>query len=143
MNLPENFKEIIASKKGFISDMDGVIYHGSKILPGVEKFIKWLKDNDKRYLFLTNSSERSPRELSQKLERLGLEIEEENFYTSEMATAEFLKCFCISSLDDLPDVPQFSEKENAQQEELEEAENEKVEYEEKLKETEETEEAEE
>ncbi|MBQ9937294.1 MAG: HAD family hydrolase [Oscillospiraceae bacterium] len=94
MNLPENFKEIIASKKGFISDMDGVIYHGSKILPGVEKFIKWLKDNDKRYLFLTNSSERSPRELSQKLQRLGLEIEEENFYTSAMATAEFLKSQC-------------------------------------------------
>lgn len=54
-------------------------------------------------------------------------------------TPEFLKCFCITSLDDLPDVPQLNDKEN-EKEELEEAENEKVEYEENLRETEETEE---
>ena len=29
-------------KKGFICDMDGVIYHGNKILPGVPEFIDWL-----------------------------------------------------------------------------------------------------
>lgn len=58
-------------------------------------------------------------------------------------TPEFLKCFCITSLDDLPDVPQLNDKENEKEEELEEAENEKVEYEENLRETEETEETEE
>ena len=26
-------------KKGFICDMDGVIYHGNRILPGVAEFI--------------------------------------------------------------------------------------------------------
>ena len=31
-------------KKGFICDMDGVIYHGNKILPGVAEFIQWLHD---------------------------------------------------------------------------------------------------
>ena len=30
----------INSKKGFISDMDGVIYHGNKILDGVHEFIE-------------------------------------------------------------------------------------------------------
>ncbi|MBQ2720074.1 MAG: HAD-IIA family hydrolase, partial [Clostridia bacterium] len=39
----------------------------------------------------TNSSERSPRELSQKLERLGLSVSEDHFYTSAMATAAFLR----------------------------------------------------
>ena len=52
------------TKKGFISDMDGVIYHGNKILDGVHEFIEWLKSNDKHFLFFTNSSERSPLELS-------------------------------------------------------------------------------
>ena len=31
-------------KKGFICDMDGVIYHGNQILPGVPEFIQWLHD---------------------------------------------------------------------------------------------------
>ena len=32
------------AKKGFICDMDGVIYHGNQILPGVREFIQWLHD---------------------------------------------------------------------------------------------------
>ncbi len=78
-------------KKGFICDMDGVIYHGNKILPGVPEFIKWLKDEKKEYLFLTNNSGATPRELHQKLERMGLDVAEEHFYTSALATAAFVK----------------------------------------------------
>lgn len=80
----------IRAKKGFICDMDGVIYHGNRLLDGVKEFVDWLNKNDKKFLFLTNSSERSPRELSQKLERLGLEVSEDHFYTSAIATAAFL-----------------------------------------------------
>ena len=81
----------IKAKKGFICDMDGVIYHGNMLLPGVKEFVAWLTEEHKRFLFLTNSSERSPRELSQKLARLGLEVSEDHFYTSAMATASFLR----------------------------------------------------
>lgn len=80
----------IRSKIGFISDMDGVIYHGNRLLPGVIEFVNWLKKENKEFLFLTNSSERTPRELQQKLQRLGLEVDESHFYTSAMATASFL-----------------------------------------------------
>ena len=80
----------LRSKDGFICDMDGVIYHGNQLLPGVREFIDWLYKNNKRFLFLTNSSERSPRELQQKLKRLGLDVAEEHFYTSALATAMFL-----------------------------------------------------
>ena len=80
----------IHEKKGFFCDMDGVIYHGNRLLPGVKEFVQWLKDEKKHYLFLTNSSERSPKELAQKLARLGLEVGEEHFYTSALATARFL-----------------------------------------------------
>ncbi len=82
-----NFNE----KKGFICDMDGVIYHGNKILPGVAEFIKWLHDTGKEYLFLTNNSSYTPRELNQKLKRMGLDVDEHHFYTSALATANFLK----------------------------------------------------
>ena len=39
-------------KRGFICDMDGVIYYGNRILPGVREFIQWLQDEKKEYLFL-------------------------------------------------------------------------------------------
>ena len=81
-------------KKGFICDMDGVIYHGNLLLPGVREFVDWLERNGKEYLFLTNSSERSPKELKQKLHRLGLDVGEEHFYTSALATASYLKNQC-------------------------------------------------
>ena len=78
-------------KQGFICDMDGVIYHGNQVLPGVAEFIAWLYEEKKEFLFLTNNSGYTPRELQQKLARLGLEVSEEHFYTSALATAAFLK----------------------------------------------------
>lgn len=71
--------------------MDGVIYHGNHLLPGIAEFVGWLVNEEKRFLFLTNSSERSPRELRQKLMRMGLDVSEEHFYTSALATAAFIK----------------------------------------------------
>ena len=82
--------ENIKSKAGFIIDMDGVIYHGNKLLPGVTEFLTWLEESGKKYLFLTNASERTPKELHEKLERLGINVGEDHFYTSALATAGFL-----------------------------------------------------
>lgn len=70
--------------------MDGVLYHGDQVLPGVSDFIDWLKKENKEYLFLTNNSSFTPKELQQRLARMGLEVGEEHFYTSALATAAFL-----------------------------------------------------
>ena len=86
--------EDLRAKKAFICDMDGVIYHGNRLLPGVPEFTKWLYDNNKDFLFLTNSSERAPRELAQKLARMGLDVSPDHFYTSALATASFLSSQC-------------------------------------------------
>lgn len=78
-------------KKGFIIDMDGVIYHGNRLLPGAADFVKWLQENGKQYLFLTNNSAKTPKELRQKLLRMNQDVPEKNFYTSALATASFIK----------------------------------------------------
>lgn len=83
-------EKTLQQKKAFISDMDGVVYHGNRLLPGAAEFVQYLTDNRKDFLFLTNSSERTPRELAAKLARLGLNVGEEHFYTSALATADFL-----------------------------------------------------
>ena len=84
----------LRNKKCFICDMDGVIYHGNRIIPHVKEFMNWLETNNKDFLFLTNSPERSPRELAQKLGRMGLDVSEDHFYTSALATASFLASQC-------------------------------------------------
>lgn len=83
--------EKLRGKKGYICDMDGVIYHGNVLLPGVEKFVEWLRANDKHFLFLTNNSQKSPEELSLKLKRMGLDVPAKHFHTAALATASFLK----------------------------------------------------
>lgn len=76
--------------------MDGVIYHGNEIIAGAERFVAWLKRAQKRFLFLTNTSEITPLELQRKLMRMGIEVDEDHFYTSALATASFLQSQCPS-----------------------------------------------
>lgn len=83
--------EQLRNKKGFICDMDGVIYKGEYLLPGVKEFVFWLQQEQKKFLFLTNGSSRTPQELHQKLWRMGLDVDESHFYTSALATANFMQ----------------------------------------------------
>ena len=80
----------IRAKEGFLCDMDGVIYHGNRLLDGASAFVNWLIREGKKFVFLTNSPERTPHELSMKLERMGLSVSPDHFYTSAQATAAFL-----------------------------------------------------
>ncbi len=80
----------LTEKKGYICDMDGVIYHGNRLVDGAKEFVNWLKNEQKRFLFLTNSSAKSPKELKQKLSHMGIEVAVEDFFTSAQATASFL-----------------------------------------------------
>ena len=82
--------EQLRAKKGFICDMDGVIYWGGRLLPGVKEFVDWLYRENKEFLFLTNNSGQTPLELKLKLQAMGLDIDESHFYTSALATAKFV-----------------------------------------------------
>ncbi|MBN2635450.1 MAG: HAD family hydrolase [Prolixibacteraceae bacterium] len=83
--------EKIRNKSGFICDMDGVIYHGNRILDGVLEFVTWLKEENKKFVFLTNSSAKTIKELQGKLLLMGIDVGPEHFYTSALATAAFLQ----------------------------------------------------
>lgn len=83
--------------------MDGVVYHGSKLLLGAIEFVDWLKQEQKDFLFLTNSSERTQRELQEKLRRLGLDVSLYKVCPGSPTTQEVLVRFlCYISLLLLP-----------------------------------------
>lgn len=88
--MKEELMELLKQKKGFLCDMDGVIYKGDRLLPGAKEFVDWLYKEDKKFLFLTNNSGKSQNELQKRLYRMGLEVDEKHFYTSALATANFL-----------------------------------------------------
>jgi NagD protein len=75
---------------GFLIDMDGVIYCGGHLIPGADHFIKELRRTDVPFRFLTNNSQRTRRDVATRLQRLGIDVEEEHVYTCAVATARFL-----------------------------------------------------
>jgi NagD protein len=77
-------------RKGFLVDMDGVIYRGSELIPGAVEFIRLLRMFNIPFLFLTNNSQRTRRDVATKLNRMGIPIEESHVFTCAMATARFL-----------------------------------------------------
>ncbi len=76
--------------QGFLIDMDGVIYSGNDLIQGADKFIAELKERKVPFLFLTNNSQRTPRDVVNKLAGLHVEISEQDVFTSAMATGWFL-----------------------------------------------------
>lgn len=74
---------------GYLIDMDGVIYRGNTLIPGADRFIRYLRTNNIPFLFMTNNSQRTRRDVVTKLQRLGIDVEEEHVFTCAMATARF------------------------------------------------------
>jgi NagD protein len=77
-------------KKGFLIDMDGVIYRGSEPIPGAVEFINHLRDKGYPFLFLTNNSQRTNRDVCYKLRKMGFNVNDEDIFTCAMATARYL-----------------------------------------------------
>jgi len=74
----------------WLTDMDGVLVHEEHALPGAAEFLQRLADSSRRFLVLTNNSIFTPRDLAARLSRSGIEVPEENIWTSALATADFL-----------------------------------------------------
>lgn len=79
------------TKKNVICDIDGVILHNNDLIPGADLFIRRLLDQDIKLLFLTNYPSQTPKDLQNRFYAAGIEVAESMFYTSAMATADFLK----------------------------------------------------
>lgn len=75
----------------FLFDMDGTLYLGDRLFPFTKQLLETIREQGKRYLFMTNNSSKSVVDYVKKLERLGIAATEEDFITSSQATAYYLK----------------------------------------------------
>lgn len=70
--------------------MDGVLIHEGVPLPGAADFVARIRERELPFLVLTNNSMYTRRDLSDRLAGMGIEVPEENLWTSAVATARFL-----------------------------------------------------
>nr|WP_029150293.1 HAD-IIA family hydrolase [Microbacterium indicum] len=75
----------------WLTDMDGVLVHENKAIPGAPELLTKWRENGTPFLVLTNNSIFTPRDLSARLRASGIEVPEDCIWTSALATAAFLK----------------------------------------------------
>jgi NagD protein len=74
----------------YLMDMDGVLVREEHAVPGAEEFIARLRERGLPFLVLTNNSIYTRRDLSARLRGNGIDIREDEIWTSALATARFL-----------------------------------------------------
>ena len=81
----------VQRKLRLLVDMDGVLYRGSAVLPGVAQFFEWIRSRGHSYTLVTNNATRTPAEIALRLQGMGLSVPVERIITSAIATAEWLR----------------------------------------------------
>jgi NagD protein len=76
--------------ESWLTDMDGVLVHEERAIPGASEFITTLQASEKKFLVLTNNSIFTPRDLRARLLAGGIDVPEDKIWTSALATAQFL-----------------------------------------------------
>lgn len=74
----------------FVFDLDGCVYTGRALVPGVERVLRALRDLGKRILFLTNNSGESAADILDKLRSLGLEAHPDEVMTALDLLVDYL-----------------------------------------------------
>lgn len=75
----------------WLTDMDGVLVHEETAIPGASALLEQWRETGTPFLVLTNNSIFTPRDLSARLRSSGIDVPEDNIWTSALATAAFLK----------------------------------------------------
>ncbi len=88
----------IKDYKLYLIDLDGTIYNGKERIPHAKEFIEYLKQNNKDYIFVTNNSTRTERQVVDKLLTFDIETTEKNVFTSSSATAIYLQKLNVNKI---------------------------------------------
>ena len=80
----------IVQLRGFLIDLDGVVYTGSAVVPGAPEFFRTVREQGIPFLLITNNSSRRADQFAERLAGMGIPVRPEEILTSAQATAEFL-----------------------------------------------------
>ena len=83
--------KVLQDKKYFVLDMDGTIYLSERLLDGSLDFIHSLEESGCEHVFFTNNSSKSALDYINKLQALGINVNENQIITSGMVTVKYIK----------------------------------------------------
>lgn len=75
---------------GLIIDMDGVLWHGNKAMPGLGDFFQLLRTKKLPFVLATNNASLTQQQYIEKLSSMNIEVEAKEILTSSMATVSYL-----------------------------------------------------
>ena len=81
----------IQSIRHILVDLDGVLYVGAAALGGAAEFIYWLRDHAVTFRLVTNNATLTPAGYVAKLAGMGIDVREDEVFTSALATALYLR----------------------------------------------------
>lgn len=81
----------LRKKKLFLFDMDGTIYEENILFKGTLELLNTIIRNNGKYVFITNNSSKSVSDYIEKVKKMGIPANQDNFFTSTQATALYLK----------------------------------------------------
>lgn len=82
---------MIRGIKGFLIDLDGVLYVGDRPVEGAQGAIRFLQENDYKFRFVSNTTRKSRRTIADRLRVMGFSIPEDYIFTLALAAVSWLK----------------------------------------------------
>ncbi|KAL9996783.1 putative phosphoglycolate phosphatase [Helianthus debilis subsp. tardiflorus] len=86
-----NVNTLLDSVECFLFDCDGVIWKGDTLIDGVPLTLEMLRSKGKKLVFVTNNSTKSRKQYAHKFQSLGIQVTEEEIFSSSFAAAMYLK----------------------------------------------------
>lgn len=78
--------------KGYLIDLDGTIYLGDTPIDAGKRFVDRLKERNLPFMFVTNNTTKSPKEVQKKLSSsFDIHVDETSIYTATLATVDYMK----------------------------------------------------
>ncbi|SUB72608.1 UMP phosphatase [Pluralibacter gergoviae] len=77
--------------KNIICDIDGVLMHDNVAVPGAPEFVARVLEKGMPLVCLTNYPSQTGQDLANRFATAGIDVPDSVFYTSAMATADFLR----------------------------------------------------
>ncbi|NNJ08730.1 HAD-IIA family hydrolase [Chloroflexales bacterium ZM16-3] len=81
----------LATIRAVLFDMDGVLYRGTQMLPGVPELLSFLDERGVGYACITNNASMTPGQYEEKLGVMGIAMSARMVLTSALATARYLR----------------------------------------------------
>lgn len=77
--------------EGYLIDLDGTMYRGNEVIEGAPEFVNAINSSRVPYLFLTNNSSKTQKDVALQLNAMGIEAKPEHVFTTSLATAKYIK----------------------------------------------------